>query len=279
MSSSINTESQKSPDELEREIETQRASISNLVDSLENRFTPGQLFDQALAYTKGHGAPFFQNLGATVKNNPVPTVLTGIGLAWLAMSQNKPFSSGAPSSREGLGETIGSALGRITGAFSNAGNRLHQASDRIHEKTHDLRDKASSYSKSARESLSSSNNLGHTAHEASDQIHAKAAQFKSQFDHVLHEQPLVIAAVGIALGAVMGAVIPTTRKEDELLGETSDNVAATVKSKGEEAYGAVKEMANRDEGKPEQNPASTRSDVPEHDQQPTDLSAGLGTRT
>jgi hypothetical protein len=74
-------------------------------------------------------------------------------------------------------------------------------------------------------------------------------------------------------------VIPTTRKEDELLGETSDNVAATVKSKGEEAYGAVKEMANRDEGKPEQNPASTRSDVPEHDQQPTDLSAGLGTRT
>lgn len=38
------------------------------------------------------------------------------------------------------------------------------------------------------------------------------------------EQPLVLAGLGIALGAAVGAVLPSTETEDQLMGETSDEL-------------------------------------------------------
>lgn len=90
MNSEFETESQKSPEAIEREIDAQRASIGNIVDALESKFTPGQVFDQALSFMQSNGSTFLTNLGTSVRNNPVPAVLTSVGLLWLMMSQNRP---------------------------------------------------------------------------------------------------------------------------------------------------------------------------------------------
>jgi ElaB/YqjD/DUF883 family membrane-anchored ribosome-binding protein len=304
MSTSFEAESNKSPETLEREIDAKRASISNLVDSLESRFTPGQLFDQALTYTKGNGGEFFQNLGTTIKNNPLPTVLTGVGLAWLAINQNKPFSPGAPSTGPGLGERLSSAVGQVTGAFAQAGDRLHSASDTaldkgqaLRDKGQSLKDKASDWTHRTGDSLdstasnlrdsldSTASNLRDSAHQASDRLQAQAGQLKGQFDQVLKDQPLIIAAIGVALGAVLGAALPSTRKEDELMGGTRDDLAAKLKSKGEEVYAVAKDTVKQagetakeavkpDAGKPDTAASETTPAKPA--QSPTDLSAGLG---
>ncbi|WP_122710696.1 DUF3618 domain-containing protein [Pseudomonas viridiflava] len=73
-------ESKKSPETLEREIDQQRSSIGNIVDALEKKMSPGQLVDQALGYVKDNGGEFFGNLGNNVKANPVPAVLTTVGV-------------------------------------------------------------------------------------------------------------------------------------------------------------------------------------------------------
>ena len=90
MKDEFKTESEKSPETIEREIDEQRAHISHIVDALGSKFTPGQMLDQALGLVKGNGAEFFGNLGTTVRNNPVPTVLTTVGLCWLMLGQNHP---------------------------------------------------------------------------------------------------------------------------------------------------------------------------------------------
>ena len=41
---------------------------------------------------------------------------------------------------------------------------------------------------------------------------------------MLHEQPLVLGAVGLAVGAAIGAALPTTETEDEWLGDTRDRL-------------------------------------------------------
>ena len=293
MSTSFEAESHKSPEELEQEIDAKRASISNIVDSLESRFTPGQLFDQVLTYTKGNGGEFFQNLGTTLKNNPVPTVLTGIGLTWLAMNQNKPFpgytvTSG--STGPGLGDKLSNMASQVAGAFGQVSDRVSSAtsavsdrvssatsavSDKAHaltDKAYALKDKASGMHHSASDSLgSSADHARQMAYNANEQLHAQGAQLKDQFSTLMKEQPLMLAAIGIALGAALGAALPSTRKEDELMGSTSDKLASTLKSKGQEAYTGVKETvkqtaedvkqsaanaANKDSDKNKDTPAS-----------------------
>jgi len=277
MSSSLNSDLDKSPEDLEREIDAKRASISNLVDSLESRFTPGQLFDQALSYTKGNGGEFFQNLGTTLKNNPVPTVLTGVGLAWLAMNQNKPFQPGSTSSGSALGGKVSQVVDQVSQAFSGAGDRLHGAADTARDHGQSLRSKAGDLSERATDSLDAmASQLTDKAHDVGQRVQEQASEVKGQFEQLLKEQPLVLAAIGIALGAALGAALPSTRKEDELMGQTRDDLAATLKSKGQEAYAVAKDTVKQATDKAPEPSAAPSPVTPASASEGTDLSSGLG---
>lgn len=288
MSSSFDTDLEKSPEALEREIDAKRASISNLVDSLESRFTPGQLFDQAMSYTKGNGGEFFQNLGTTLKNNPVPTVLTGVGLAWLAMNQNKPFQPGRASTGPGLGDKVNQAVDKVSHALSGAGEHLHGATDTARDHGQTLRSKASDLSQRAGDSFdATSSQLTDKAHDVSQRVQAQASEMKGQLEHLLKEQPLVLAAIGIALGAALGAALPSTRKENELMGQTRDDLADSLKAKGQQAYAAAKDTVKQATDTAPASPAdstssTTERSIGEHPVTPksasegTDLSSGLG---
>ena len=277
MSSSLNSDLDKSPEDLEREIDAKRASISNLVDSLESRFTPGQLFDQVLSYTKGNGGEFFQNLGTTLKNNPVPTVLTGVGLAWLAMNQNKPFQPGSTSSGSGLGGKVSQVVDQVSQAFSGAGDRLHGAADTARDHGQSLRSKAGDLSDRATDSLdATASQLTDKAHDVGQRVQEQASEVKGQFEQLLKEQPLVLAAIGIALGAALGAALPSTRKEDELMGQTRDDLADTLKSKGQEAYAVAKDTVKQATDKAPEPSAAPSPVTPAMASQSTDLSSGLG---
>jgi len=277
MSSSLNSDLDKSPEDLEREIDAKRASISNLVDSLESRFTPGQLFDQALSYTKGNGGEFFQNLGTTLKNNPVPTVLTGVGLAWLAMNQNKPFQPGSTSSGSGLGGMVSQVVDQVSQAFSGAGDRLHGAADTARDHGQSLRSKAGDLSDRATDSLdATASQLTDKAHDVGQRVQKQASEVKGQFEQLLKEQPLVLAAIGIALGAALGAALPSTRKENELMGPTRDDLADTLKSKGQEAYAVAKDTVKQATDKAPEPSAAPSPVTPAMASQSTDLSSGLG---
>ncbi len=280
MSTSFQNESHKSPEVLEQEIDAKRRSINNIVDSLESRFTPGQLIDQALAYTKGNGGEFFQNLGTTLKNNPVPTTLTGLSLAWLAMNQNKPFNPGPAHSGPGLGEKIGDAFHNVTGALSSAGDGLRNAADSAKAKGQHMRDRASDSLHRTGDSLNeSSTAFNDNVHHMGNQLNAQASQLKGQLNQVMKEQPLVLAAIGIALGAAIGAALPTSKREDQLFGKASDKTLASVKAKGEQVYEAAKEQAKPVAQALKGKADGTKGTAPAKDDAGTDLSAGLGIRS
>lgn len=267
MSTSFEHEAEKSPDTLEQEINAKRDRISDLVDALEQRLSPGQLVDQVLAYTKGHGGEYCHNLGVTLKNNPVPTALTTLGLVWLAINQNRPFNPGPAHHGPGLGDKLGDAVDSVKGAFAQAGDKLHDATDNLRAKAHDLRDKANQMGHDARDSVSgSADDLRHRAQAAGDQ----ASVLKSQVNHLLKEQPLVLAALGIALGAALGAALPSTRKEDQLLGSASDRVTDSLKANAQQARDTLKQGLDP----AMEQPATTVGTRPTD----TDLSAGLGFR-
>lgn len=222
MNERTNYDSDREPAELERDIDRTRASLGRTVDELEQRLSPGQLLDQALQMTREHGGEFATNLGRSVKNNPVPMLLTGVGLTWMIASSNEPrAASWSPGAGEAAGE-------RVRGAKDSLADRARSA--------------GASLSGSAR---GAGHSMSHAAESAGERLRAGAYGARSGFERMMEEQPLVVGALGIALGAAIGAAFPRTEQEDRLLGDTRDSLADRARQMAGEAYQGARDTAEQ----------------------------------
>ena len=86
--SNLRNDARKDPATLEREIDQTRANMDRTLGALERKFSPGQLLDQAMEFARENGGEFANNLGRSVKENPVPALLTAVGIAWMAASRS-----------------------------------------------------------------------------------------------------------------------------------------------------------------------------------------------
>ncbi|MCP1496697.1 ElaB/YqjD/DUF883 family membrane-anchored ribosome-binding protein [Pseudomonas migulae] len=267
------TETGKSPETIEREIDAQRASIGNIVDALESKFTPGQMFDQALGLMQSNGTTFLTNLGTSVRNNPVPAVLTSVGLLWLMMSQNRPPSP-RPVYRTGPDQDrVGEWADGLADSIDGAREHLHQTADTLKDGYQSVKGKAAHLGDNLG---AATENISHAVHDAGDRLLRSTQVMSSQFNHLLKEQPLMVAAAGIALGAMIGAAFPSTATEQRYLGKTSADLTDKVKQQAREGFEAVRDTVTK---------TTDHSDVPvtpsgeprTGSTTSADLSQGLGT--
>ncbi|HET8819055.1 MAG TPA: DUF3618 domain-containing protein [Xanthomonadaceae bacterium] len=63
----------------------------------------------------------------------------------------------------------------------------------------------------------------------------KAHQARMGFDNMLEDNPVALGALGIAAGAMLGAILPSTESEDRWMGDMRDRVAEGFKSGAREA--------------------------------------------
>lgn len=84
-------EDTKSSEQLQREVDQQRARLEDRIDGIQQKLSPGQLIDELMAYTKGGGGEFISSLQRNVTANPLPVALLGVSLAWL-MAKPAPAS-------------------------------------------------------------------------------------------------------------------------------------------------------------------------------------------
>ena len=83
----------RSPEQIERDINELRAQISDTLDAVQHKLSPGQLLDQALGYAKD-GGEIAANIGRGMRNNPIPASLFGLSLAWLWYSGTRDEHAG-----------------------------------------------------------------------------------------------------------------------------------------------------------------------------------------
>ena len=81
----------------------------------------------------------------------------------------------------------------------------------------------------------------------------------------MHEQPLVAGALGVAAGAVLGALLPRSSMEDELFGSRADSIknslARQAESVGTDAAATVADSAQTLRAKAERKLNSANSDL------------------
>ncbi len=206
---------------LERDIDRQRDHIGGLLDALESKLSPGEMFERVLGYGKGSGREFASNLGDTVKANPMPTLLTAAGLMWLYASKDNTAST------QGAGWQGGNYGGAYWDKNDDGSAEDHPG---IRQRAKDARKGFSEKAGDAKARASDA------AHGAMDTARDRARQANEGFHQMLEDNPMAVGAMGIAVGALLGAMLPSTRKEDELLGETSDHLTDDAKSLAKRGY-------------------------------------------
>jgi ElaB/YqjD/DUF883 family membrane-anchored ribosome-binding protein len=206
----------KSPERLEREVDQARARLGRTANELSHRLSPGELVDQALEMAREHGGEFGRNLGTQVKNNPLPMILTSVGIAWMMMSSGKNGRSAYMYDSDSFsadnaasdGSSIKSAIGDTA---ERSREKLAAAGERMHDATANVKHSA----KNVRESLV----------------------------HFYRDQPLLAGSLGIAIGAALGALVPPTELEDDAFGEIRDRGFDAAKSKALNKYEEVRTSA------------------------------------
>lgn len=79
--------------------------------------------------------------------------------------------------------------------------------------------------------------------EARDQLGQLGDGTRQRLGWLVREQPLVLGAIGLAVGAAVGALLPGTETEDRLMGETRDDLAERARATAEQGFERAKEAA------------------------------------
>jgi ElaB/YqjD/DUF883 family membrane-anchored ribosome-binding protein len=228
------------PEQILTEIHRTRDELERTLSAIENRLTPGQLVDQGIDYLRHSGAnEFVHNLGGAAKQNPLPVALVGIGLAWLMALGRQPAQH----------ESMSSVRDRASEAMQSASETLASTKERISGNVTSMRERASQVTGTAREQWQ---------------------RARGGLDYLVHEQPLALGAIGLALGAVLGAAAPRTRQEERLMGEASRGLTEKAKQMGsqqlERAEQTVKQAAEgAGQGSPrgnESQPGQPEGNIP-----------------
>jgi ElaB/YqjD/DUF883 family membrane-anchored ribosome-binding protein len=239
------------------EIERTRAGMSETVDAIQERLSPENLKEQAKDRVKEATVGKAQKAGSgivdTIRQNPLPAALTGIGLGWLLVNARKQSASRPPyrdvtyrdgTNVEGYPPAYGYPPHYEDESGSSAVQALGNGRDRVGETATQAQDKAGELAGRAQD------RAGEVAGQAQDRVSrlGDQAQYQAQrasdgFQRALQDNPLTVGALAVGVGGAIGLAIPETSKEHEVMGEARDNLVDKAQEKVQETQQKVQQVA------------------------------------
>jgi ElaB/YqjD/DUF883 family membrane-anchored ribosome-binding protein len=241
---------ERSPQEIEREIERTRERMSNNIDALGDKLSPDNLKQQAKDAIAGKAQDVVANVGDQARQtgsrvvdfiteNPLPVAAVTLGAIWLFTMRKGSqgvvsgdrmarFAYTGPERREigrpGLGRRL---RDRAESVRHTVGGKAHHTSERAGELTHELQERAGELGSSVKE---------------------RARDARGGLERMMQENPLALAAGAAVIGLALGMLLPETEPERRVMGSTRDqlaervsNVADRVKDAAVEAGREVKD--------------------------------------
>jgi hypothetical protein len=192
--------SSRDPEQLERTADSIRADLDATLDALERKLSPSQLLDRSLDYLRDHGGDLAVAVGDSVRRNPVPILVTVAGLGWLIATAVRSRASidVTPIDDTEIDDTLDDEFAESSSADPpTVRSRFH---DRV----------------------------------AAARARTRQAQYRAV--STVEERPLLFGGLAVALGALLGAIIPRTEYEDKFVGQVRDRAVERAKQMGERQY-------------------------------------------
>lgn len=167
--------------------------------------------------------PSEDGLMANIRNNPIPAALAGIGLGWLA------FASGQRGDRRDAGRWGAASregregwAGQPEGASGESGvvQNLTESTSQIASRTREY------------------------ATETAESMRRMARRRQNQLQRMVQENPVLVGAGALMIGAAFGMAVPKSDAEDELMGEARDTVVGRAREMAREAATKVQSAAS-----------------------------------
>jgi hypothetical protein len=191
-------------------------------------------------------------LVGTARRNPEALLLLAAGCCLLMRSGGNSSSRAASHSRPGeeseryqsepsrVPSDIGRASSNIRDGLSRA---TDSASDYASQIKNRVSDTASSYAQSVSEFAEDTRR---NVSEGSARLKRQAqSTLQSGMDRVLRDQPLAVAMAGLAAGAAVAAVFPSTEIEDRTFGGAREALTEAAGKAGERVMGAAGKAGER----------------------------------
>jgi len=226
---------ERSPQEIEREIERTRERMSSNIDALGDKLSPDNLKQQAKDAIAGKAQDVVANVGDQARQtgtraldfiteNPLPVAAVTLGAIWLftmrkggqgAVSGDRMarFAYTGPERREanghpGLGRRlVDRAKDRAESVRRTVGDKAQHVSERAGELTHEVQERAGELKGSAKE---------------------RAREARGGLDRMVHENPLALVAGVAVIGLALGMLLPETEPERRAMGPARDQLADRV---------------------------------------------------
>ncbi len=261
--------------QLQREAEAQRAGLSNTLGQLRDGMTTSALSTELVSVLRDSSLTLVKSLAESARSNPGAALLIGAGLTMMltrttgadvmstATSALKAATavgadaavSAAGSVKNAAGSAADTAKSLAGQASDTAKSLAGQASDKVagmadkvgHMATDtaaSLKDKAAGTADALRgaagEQVDQAKRLVEDGKETAEHLNQDATQLaadtRQAFTKLLEEQPILVAAIGTALGALFGAALPVSQAERNVLGK----VGAEAIDKGRDVLETAK---------------------------------------
>jgi ElaB/YqjD/DUF883 family membrane-anchored ribosome-binding protein len=163
--------------------------------------------------------------------------------------QDRSQSSGAQGMLENAQEAVGQIGDKVKQGVQGVQDVAARVGNTVQEFASDIRDRGEHLAEQAQHYGSNAQHLGSQAQQYGSQAQYQMRQTGHQVQESIETHPLVFGAVALAVGAAVGMMLPSTRREDEMFGQWRDEVV----NRAQEVAGDVRQRAQQvvEEVKPE----------------------------
>jgi ElaB/YqjD/DUF883 family membrane-anchored ribosome-binding protein len=259
---------ERSPEEIEREIEATRERMTRDIDELGDRLSPENLKRQAKDAITGKAQDIAHNVGEQarqtgfrmidfIQENTSLVAAMGLGAVWLIQQRNRSEISGDRMARfayTGPERRQEGVTGRIADRAGEMLDSVSATAGSVAERAGDLTHQAGELAGRTRERAGE---LGGEVRQRARDIGSRAKdqtrRARGGLERLAQESPLAVAAAVAALGLACGFLVPETEREQRLMGPARDDLvnraqgtARRVKDAAAEAGQELREVVREE---------------------------------